>query len=228
MKSLCVIPARGGSKRIPRKNIRVFCGKPIIAWSIEAAHKAECFDRVIVSTDDSEIADIAQEWGAEIPFMRPPELSDDMTGTSPVVAHAIEQLEQQDGPYDAACCIYATAPFVRLQDLATGSAHIDNGWSFAFPVTEFPAPIFRSFRVLPNGGVEMFYPKHFATRSQDLETAYHDAGQFYWGATAAWKANEQLFGSRSAPIPIPRRIVQDIDTEEDWYIAERMFEIASK
>ena len=225
MKSLCVIPARGGSKRIPGKNIRDFCGKPIIAWSIEAAQKADCFERIVVSTDDEAIATIARKWGAEVPFMRPPELSDDMTGTTPVVAHAIAKVEQQDGPYDAACCIYATAPFIRQQDLLTGRKRIESGSLFAFPVTDFPAPIFRSFRVLPDGGVEMFFPEHFTSRSQDLETAYHDAGQFYWGATDAWKAGQPLFGPHSAAMTVPRRIVQDIDTEEDWFIAERMFRI---
>jgi len=224
MKSLCVIPARGGSKRIPRKNIREFCGKPIIAWSIEAALNAGCFERILVSTDDQDIAEIARHWGAEVPFMRPAELSDDMTGTMPVVAHAIQQLEQQDGPYDAACCIYATAPFIRQEDLLAGKHHIKSGWEFAFPVTEFPAPVFRSFRTLPGGGVEMFFPGHFTTRSQDLETAFHDAGQFYWGATEAWKAGQPLFGAHSMAIHVPRRIVQDIDTEEDWVIAEYMFQ----
>ena len=225
MKALCVIPARGGSKRVPRKNIREFCGKPIIGWSIEAAQESRYFERIIVSTDDEEIAKVAQDWGAEVPFMRPTELSDDMTGTIPVIAHAIDMTEQQDGPYDAVCCIYATAPFIRQLDIAAGKQHIENGWAFAFPVTEFPAPIFRSFRVQPNGGVEMFFPKQFATRSQDLETAYHDAGQFYWGTAAAWKSGQPLFGPNSAAIQVTRRVVQDIDTEEDWIIAERMFQI---
>jgi pseudaminic acid cytidylyltransferase len=227
MRSLCVIPARGGSKRIPGKNIRDFCGKPIIAWSIEAARKAACFERIIVSTDDEDVAQVATEWGADVPFVRPSELADDITGTSPVVAHAVETLEQNDGPYDAACCIYATAPFIRLQDIATGLQRIESGWAFAFPVTDFSAPIFRSFRVLPDGGVEMNFPDHFSIRSQDFETAYHDAGQFYWGTTTAWKTEKVLFGPHSAAIPIPRRYVQDIDTEEDWIIAERMFQIGS-
>ena len=228
MRALCVIPARGGSKRIPGKNIRKFGGKPIIAWSIEAAQKADCFERIVVSTDDEEIAALSRKWGAEVPFMRPPELSDDMTGTTPVVAHAIEIMESRDGPFDAACCIYATAPFVRIQDIAKGKELIRNGWAFSFPATDFPAPIFRSFRVLTNGGVEMFFPEHFTSRSQDLETAYHDAGQFYWGTTLAWKSNQPLFGARSAAIRVPRRIVQDIDTEEDWLIAEQLFRVQSE
>lgn len=225
MRALCVIPARGGSKRIPRKNIREFCGKPIIAWSIEAAKRAECFERIIVSTDDEEIASVSRDWGAEVPFVRPAHLSDDMTGTTPVVAHSIEMMERQDGPYEAACCIYATAPFVREKDLAAGKKRIEDGWLFALLVTELPAPIFRCLRLLPNGGVAMFFPEHFASRSQDLETAYHDAGQFYWGTTAAWKAGEPLFGPHSAAIRIPRRIAQDIDTEEDWVIAEQLFRL---
>ena len=132
-------------------------------------------------------------------------------------------MEQQDGLYDAACCIYATAPFVRQQDLARGRKCVEDGWAFAFPVTDFPAPIVRSFRLFPGGGLEMLYPEHLATRSQDLETAYHDAGQFYWGTVAAWRCGQPLFGSNSAAIQVPRRVVQDIDTEEDWIIAERMY-----
>lgn len=228
MRSLCVIPARGGSKRVPGKNIRSFCGKPIIAWSIEAARKAACFERIIVSTDNDDIAQVSVEWGAEVPFVRPPELADDITGTSPVVAHAVNTLEHQDGPYDAVCCIYATAPFIRLQDIAVGKQRIESGWEFAFPVTEYSAPIFRSFRVLPNGGVEMTFPEHHSTRSQDLETVYHDVGQFYWGTSIAWKAEKVIFAPHSAAIQIPRRYVQDIDTEEDWIIAERMFRIDSE
>jgi pseudaminic acid cytidylyltransferase len=223
MKSLCVIPARGGSKRIPRKNVREFAGKPIIAWSIEAAHQAGCFDHIIVSTDDEEIAQVAKTWGADVPFIRPAELSDDMTGTIPVIAHATDEMDRRDGPYEKVCCMYATAPFVRVQDLLQGKDRIDEGWSFAFPVTEFPAPIFRSFRLLPEGGVQMFYPERFTTRSQDIENAYHDAGQFYWGTAQAWKTNTVLFGADSAAIKIPRRFVQDIDTEEDWIVAEHMF-----
>ena len=224
MRSLCVIPARGGSKRIPRKNIREFAGKPIIAWSIEAARQAECFERIIISTDDAEIAEVAQRYGAEVPFLRPKELADDLTGTIPVVVHALKEIEESDGPYDAVCCIYATAPFIRLQDLITGKQQIADGWSFAFPATEFSAPISRSFRKLPDGGVEMFFPEHFQTRSQDLETAYHDAGQFYWGRADAWKSSTALFGLESAVIEIPRRLAQDIDTKEDWFIAEHMFQ----
>ncbi len=225
MKNLCVIPARGGSKRIPRKNIRKFAGKPIIAWSIEVAQRAGCFQRIIVSTDDKEIADIAEIHGAEVPFLRPEELSDDMTGTIPVVAHAVEEMTKLDGAYEAACCIYATAPFTRVGDLLTGEELIQEGWSYAFAATEFSAPIFRSFRKLPAGGVEMLFPEHFQTRSQDLESTYHDAGQFYWGTVEAWRSNKALFGAKSAAIEIPRRFVQDIDTEEDWYIAEKMFQL---
>lgn len=223
MRSLCVIPARGGSKRIPRKNIRKFAGKPIIAWSIEVAQHTRCFERIIVSTDDEEIADVAARYGADVPFIRPAELSDDMTGTMPVVVHAAEEIAKRDKPYDAVCCVYATAPFIRSQDILTGRDRIAAGWSFSLPVTEYSAPIFRSFRKLPSGGIEMFFPEHFQTRSQDLETAYHDAGQFYWGTAEAWKSRDVLFRPDSAAIEIPRRLVQDIDTEEDWYIAERMF-----
>ena len=225
MRSLCVIPARGGSKRIPRKNIRQFAGKPIIAWSIEVARRARCFERIIVSTDDLDIAQVAQQYGAEIPFLRPQEFSDDLTGTMPVVAHAVEEMRRRYGRYDAVCCIYATAPFVRIQDLRVGQERITAGWSFAFSATQFPAPVYRSFWKLPTGGVQMLFPEHFQTRSQDLETAYHDAGQFYWGKAEAWASKESLFGPDSAIIEIPRTLAQDIDTEEDWHIAEKMFQL---
>lgn len=228
MNALCVIPARGGSKRIPRKNIREFCGKPIIAWSIEAAQKAGCFDRIIVSTDDSEIAAIAKKWGAEIPFMRPPELSDDMTATRPVVNHAIREIEKESGLPEFVCCIYATAVFLQSDDLQKGWKRVqENGVDFAFSVTSFPYPIQRALRVLQGGGVEMFQPEHRLTRSQDLEEAYHDAGQFYWGKTAAFLSDKPTFGTMSVPIVLPRFRVQDIDTMEDWTRAELMFKALS-
>jgi pseudaminic acid cytidylyltransferase len=223
MKNLCVIPARGGSKRIPRKNIRDFCGKPIIAWSIQAAQRSEIFSRIIVSTDDREIADIANTWGAETPFMRSATLADDMTGTIPVIRNAIDEMETLGETFDTICCAYATAPFIQSKDLQKGHDMILEGWAFVLPVTEFPAPIFRSFRPYESGGLEMFFPEHFSTRSQDLPPAYHDAGQFYWGTAKSWQSDTPLFGKSTYPIKLPRRFVQDIDTEEDWAIAEYMF-----
>lgn len=222
---LAVIPARGGSKRIPRKNIRPFCGHPMIAWSIRAAVESGCFDRVIVSTDDEEIASIAREHGAEVPFMRPASLSDDHTGTSPVLAHAITAMEEiAAAPVTEACCIYATAPFVQPEDLRRGLEVLRNsGAEFAFSVTSYAFPIQRAIRITGEGRVAMFQPEHFATRSQDLEEAWHDAGQFYWGRASAWKSEMPIFGPHSAPVPLPRHRVQDIDTPEDWERAEWMF-----
>jgi N-acylneuraminate cytidylyltransferase len=222
---LAVIPARGASKRIPRKNIRTFCGLPMIAWSIRAALESECFDHVIVSTDDAEIAAIAQEYGAETPFVRPQDLSNDHAGTMPVIAHAISWHEERGQRPDFVCCLYATAPFVRADDLRRGLAVLEGtGADFAFSVTSFAFPIQRAIRMTPSGRVEMFQPEHFQTRSQDLEEAWHDAGQFYWGRAEAWLADKPLFGPGSAPVILPRHRVQDIDTQEDWERAELMFE----
>lgn len=220
---LAVIPARGGSKRIPRKNIRPFGGLPMIAWSIRAAIDSACFDRIIVSTDDAEIAATAKEHGAEAPFLRPKALSDDHTGTMPVVAHAVQWQQAQGVPASTVCCLYATAPFVRADDLRRGLAALEaSGADFAFSVTSYAFPIQRAIRITSAGRVQMFQPSHFQTRSQDLEEAWHDAGQFYWGKAAAWLANKPLFGPDSAPVILPRYRVQDIDTPEDWARAELM------
>jgi N-acylneuraminate cytidylyltransferase len=221
---LAVIPARGGSKRIPHKNIRMFCGKPMLAWSVEAAKKSACFDRIIVSTDDEEIAAASRSFGAETPFMRPEELSDDHAGTIPVVAHAIQwQITHGEMP-DMVCCIYATAPFIRSQDIRQGFRQInDTDCEYAFSATTYAFPIQRAFRILRGGGVDMLYPQHFDTRSQDLETVYHDAGQFYWGKTSAWLSGKPLFAHYSSLVILPRHRVQDIDTQEDWEQAEFMF-----
>lgn len=218
---LAVIPARGGSKRIPRKNIKPFGGKPMIVWSIETAMQSGCFDRIIVSTDDTEIADVARSHGAEVPFMRPPELSDDHTGTIPVIAHAI-QWQNENGPLATeVCCIYATAPFVQAEDLQRGLTILfSSGADYAFSVTKYAFPIQRAFRITPNQRVDMFQSDHFNKRSQDLEEAWHDAGQFYWGKAQAWLAQKPVFSNDASPIQLPRHLVQDIDTPDDWIRAE--------
>lgn len=222
---LAVIPARGGSKRIPRKNIRPFGGRPMIAWSIRAAIESGCFDRIIVSTDDAEIAATARKYGAEAPFVRPAALSDDHTGTAPVIAHAVQWQQDHGVPVNTVCCLYATAPFLRAEDLRRGLATFeDSGANFAFSVTSYAFPIQRAIRITRQGRVQMFQPEHYRTRSQDMEEAWHDAGQFYWGKTAAWLADEPLFGPDSAAVILPRHRVQDIDTAEDWARAELMFE----
>lgn len=218
---IAVIPARGGSKRIPRKNIKLFYGKPMIAWSLEAAKSSGLFEHVIVSTDDAEIAEVARQWGAEVPFVRPAELSNDHAGTTPVIAHATQWALDQGFDVAAVCCIYATAPFLRVADLKQGWDALDSGdWDYVFTVTEYAATIFRSFKQTAEGGIEMFFPEHFATRSQDLPVALHDAGQFYWGRPTAWIEGKRIFDRRSKPVIIPRWRVQDIDTQDDWERAE--------
>lgn len=218
---ISVIPARGGSKRIPRKNIKPFNGKPMIAWSIEAA-KASClFEHVIVSTDDQEIAEIALHYGAEVPFIRPLDLSDDFATTTEVIAHSTKWLMNEGLKFESVCCIYATAPFLQVEDIKLGSEILDSGdWDYVFAATDYAASIFRSFKETNLGGVEMFFPDYFSTRSQDLPIALHDAGQFYWGRPEAWLGNKCIFSKSSRPILIPRWRVQDIDTVEDWRRAE--------
>jgi pseudaminic acid cytidylyltransferase len=221
---LAIIPARGGSKRIPRKNIRDFCGKPMIAWSIAAARQSGLFEHIIVSTDDDEIAALAEAHGVEAPFRRPPELADDHTATRPVVNHAIREAEQRFGRPNFVCCIYPTAPFIQVADLKPGLERlIAEAADFAFTVTRFPYPIQRALKLTAEGRVAMFQPEHRLTRSQDLEPAYHDAGQFYWGRTDAFLEDLQTFSAAALPIVLPHDRVQDIDTEEDWRRAEWMF-----
>ena len=224
--NIAVIPARGGSKRIPRKNIKAFCGKPMIAWSIEAAKDSCLFNRIIVSTDDAEIAEVAKYWGAEVPFMRPASLSTDFAGTTEVIAHATKWALGQGLDLEAVCCIYATAPFVRDTDLKYGLEMLKSGnWAYAFTATDFTASIFRSFKQRGDGGIEMFFPEYFSTRSQDLSTALHDAGQFYWGRPVAWLEGKRIFDRHSMPVVIPRWRVQDIDTPDDWVRAEVLAKI---
>lgn len=221
---IAVIPARGGSKRIPRKNIKEFCGKPMIAYSIEAALQSGCFDKVIVSTDDTEIAEVARRYGAEVPFIRPAELSNDYTGTIPVIRHAVEWLIQQGVDPQLVCCLYATAPFVTPKYLQQGLQKIiEQDADYAFTVTSYAFPIQRAIKISPQLGIEMFDSNNFNTRSQDLEEAWHDAGQFYWGKAEAWLSEKIIFGPESTPVILPRHRVQDIDTFEDWDRAEWLF-----
>ncbi len=227
---LAVIPARGGSKRIPHKNLLSFCGKPIIAWSIEAALESGCFDRIIVSTDSLEISNIACKYGAEVPFLRPPELSDDYTGTIPVIAHATAW-QQQFGAAEPkhVCCIYATAPFVRAKDIKEGLRILqETNADYVFSVTRYVHPIQRALRLIPGARVAMLTPEHYQTRSQDLEESFHDAGQFYWGKSDAWLNQTPIFSGSAAPVILPGERVQDIDTPEDWRQAELKFSILNR
>ncbi len=222
--NICIIPARGGSKRIPRKNIKEFHGKPMISYSIEAAMKSNCFDRVIVSTDDAEISKVAKQWGAETPFIRPNKISDDYSTTMDVIQHAIKWCELQGLEINNMCCIYATAPFLQSADIRLGLKVLEESQSqYTFSAASFGFPIQRAFYLDESKNVAMFEPEHLNTRSQDLIDAYHDAGQFYWGKISAFKASLPLFCDHSKPIFLPRKRVQDIDTPEDWDIAELMF-----
>jgi len=220
--NVAVIPARGGSKRIPRKNIRPFAGKPIIAYSIAAARDSGLFARIIVSTEDPEIAAAAREHGAETPFVRPAELCDDHTGTNEVTAHALSWLEERGEVCAFACCIYATAPFLRGEDLRRGYDALATGnKQFAFSATSFAFPIQRAIRIAD--GVRPFFPEWIESNSQDLEPAYHDAGQFYWRSPQVFLSGVTIFAPHSAAVLLPRHRVQDIDTEEDWRRAELMY-----
>ncbi|MDA3909473.1 MAG: pseudaminic acid cytidylyltransferase [Sulfurimonas sp.] len=223
-KCVAIIPARGGSKRIPRKNIKDFFGKPLIAYSIETALKSKLFDKVIVSTDDEEIARIAKKYGAEVPFMRPKELSDDFTGVGAAVGHALKWLKENGQDYDFYCLIYATAPLMQTKYLIEGFEQLKNSdASKALSVTSMPFPIQRTFKITPNNRCEMFWPKNFPKRSQDLEDAYQDAGQFCW-KNIHKESKDITFGSDTIPIILPRHLVQDIDTPEDWKRTEYMYE----
>jgi N-acylneuraminate cytidylyltransferase len=221
---LAVIPARGGSKRIPRKNVKPFCGKPIICWSIEAAIASACFDHVVVSTDDDGVAEVARAAGAEVPFVRPAALGGDLTATRPVIQHAIRWYREHGDPADEVCCIYATAPFIGVVDIRRGLATLlENDCRYAFSVASFTYPIQRALKLDAVGRVAMFHPEHFRARSQDLEEAHHDAGQFYWGYADAWLRDEPTFGPYARAVVLPRHRVQDIDTPEDWVRAEWLF-----
>ena len=229
--SICVIPARGGSKRIPRKNIRDFCGKPMIQWSIEAAIAADCFDHILVSTDSEEIAELAVDCGVSVPFIRPHSLADDHTATQAVVKHAVEFVEHHwstlfttDMPV---CCLYATAPFVQSEDIVKGLSLLtaDN---YVLPVTSFCFPIQRAARISDDGSLSLFEPEHFTSRSQDLEEAWHDAGQFYWACAATWCGDVLPYAKSTLPLILPRWRVQDIDTPEDWTRAEALFNATAR
>ena len=228
MNILAVIPARGGSKRIPRKNIKPFCGKPMMVWPIEAARACGFFSRIVVSTDDEEIAEVARQCGADTPFRRPSELSDDHATTGAVVVHALETLKADGESYDLVFCIYATSPFVRPGDLRRGhELLVRQEAPAAYTVTTFPYPIFRARRINDRGELEMIWPAYQNTRSQDLPEAYQDAGQFYGAWTDPFLEHGRFSLPGARPIILPRHLVQDIDTPEDWVRAEWMFKAMS-
>ncbi|MFJ2323418.1 pseudaminic acid cytidylyltransferase [Pseudomonas sp. NPDC087817] len=221
MSNVAIIPARGGSKRIPRKNLALFDGVPMIVRSIRTALDSGVFDQVVVSTDDAQIADVARAHGAQVPFLRPAELADDFTGTAAVIVHALQQLPA----FDYACCVYATAPLLQARYLREGfellKLHPDK--SFAFSVCSFGFPVQRALTLDGQGALTALYPEFRNTRSQDLPEAFQDAGQFYWGRSDAWLRSEVVYSSASLPVILPRHLVQDIDTPEDWKRAEYLY-----
>lgn len=221
---VAIIPARGHSKRIPNKNIKLFAGKPIIFYSINAAKGTKIFDEIIVTTDSEEIAQIARTYGANTPFVRPAELADDYTPTAPVVIHALHWLKDRGKTADYFCCIYPTAPFLKVKYVKKGLELLRKEDAVtAFSVTTFPSSIFRALKITNTGYIEMFWPDYRNKRSQDLPTAYHDAGQFYWGDTEKFLQGKTLYTKKSVPVVLPRFLVHDIDTPEDWETAEKMF-----
>ncbi|HEY6529822.1 MAG TPA: pseudaminic acid cytidylyltransferase [Cellvibrionaceae bacterium] len=223
---LAVIPARGGSKRIPRKNMKLFLGQPIINYSITAALESKLFDAVVCSTDDSEIAQVAVECGAHVPFTRPADLSDDHTITADVIAHAVQHFQTQGQVLESVCCLYATAAFVTAQQLRDSyNLFAREQCNFVFSATPFDFPIQRAIYLNEHQRVEMFYPEYALTRSQDLKPAYHDAGQFYWGTANAWLEKRRIFAPESAAFIVPSHEVQDIDTLDDWRRAELLFQL---
>jgi len=228
MTNLAIIPARGGSKRIPRKNVRDFLGKPIIAYSIETAFESGLFEEVMVSTDDDEIAEVAKKFGANVPFMRSKKNADDSATTVDVIYEVLQTYQQQGKNFENGCCIYPTAPLVKRTFLENAFERLVNkSYSTVFPVVEFSYPIQRSLKLNEKRKVEMIWPEHLETRSQDLPKAYHDAGQFYWFNVEEILKEKKLFGKNCGAVLLPSTSVQDIDTEEDWKLAEMKAKLSS-
>jgi len=222
--TIAIIPARGGSKRIPRKNIKSFAGKPMIAYAIEAAQTCGLFAHVVVSTDDPEIAFAAREVGAEVPFVRPPELADDHTPTVPVIQQATAACESLGWVSEFICCIYPCVPFIQQHDVRAALQLLKNtpDADYSYPVTEFPSAIQRALKRFPDGRMAPLYPEYELTRTQDLQPAYHDAGQFYWGRRTAWQSNPRIHQC-GVGLLIPNCRVVDIDTQVDWERAEFLY-----
>ena len=222
---IAVIPARGGSKRIPRKNIRDFCGKPIIAYTIEALQQSGVVDRIWISTDDEEIAEVAKSFGAEIPFWRPAELSTDSATTLPVIVHAVKEMINRDLKPECICCAYATAPLMKSYVIENALQKLQNHHGYVFPATRYSYPIWRSFSLNEDECVDLIFPEKIKTRSQDLPSVWHDAGQFYWGTKKVWLEEIPMIDKHSKVIPLPNWQVIDIDVEEDWKHAELLYRL---
>lgn len=225
MSNLAIIPARSGSKRIPLKNIKPFLGKPIIAYSIEAAIQSGLYAEVMVSTDDNNIAEIAKDYGATVPFFRSPQTANDFAHLGDVVEEVLLMYKKTGKWFDNVCCLLATAPFITTHRLSEAyQLMLNKQYDSVFPIVRFSYPIQRALR-LKDEKVSMFYPENFSKRSQDLEPSYHDSGQFYWIKTEAFLKHKRLFTSNSGAIIIPETEVQDIDSEEDWKLAEIKYKL---
>lgn len=227
MKNIAIIPARGGSKRIPRKNIKPFMGKPIIAFSIEAALQSGLFDEVMVSTDDEEIAETARQYGAKVPFMRSADTSNDYAGTADVILEVLKMYKEQGREFDTVCCIYATAPFVTSGRLAEAYSKLSDTIDSVFTCVAYSYPVQRSLHVV-DGKICMVYPEYAASRSQDLEPIYHDAGQFYVSRIASFVRDKTFWGKKTAGLILPELEVQDLDTQTDWTLAEMKYQLLHK
>lgn len=223
MTSICIITARGGSKRVPRKNIKEFCGKSIIAYSIEAALASGVFDTVMVSTDDDEIAEVSRGCGAEVPFMRSEAASSGYATTADVLCEVLDEYQRRGASFDTICCLYPTAPFVRASELREAASILDGGASSVIPVTSFDFPPLRGFKVGEDGSVGYAFPEYAQARSQDLPEMVHDCGRFYFANTEAFKRSGSFITERTRALRIPSKYVQDIDTLEDWEIAEQKY-----
>lgn len=226
--NIAVIPARGGSKRIPRKNIKDFLGIPIIQRTIDILHDANIFEKILVSTDDQEIAEISIQSGAEVPFLRPRHLADDHTPTAPVIKDTIKKYcEKNNVTINLCCCVYPCNPMLKSETIIRAkNMLIEHNVDFVYPVCVYPHPIQRSMRIDTNGRMDFLYPEHELTRTQDLEECFHDAGQFYWGQTTAW-LEEKRMHSDGMGMEIPASQVIDIDNEDDWLRAEALYKISN-
>lgn len=228
MKSICIIPARGGSKRIPRKNIKPFWGKPIMAYSIEAALKSGIFDDVMVSTDDEEFAEVANKYGASVPFLRSDATSNDYATTVDVLLEVIETYKQRGMEFDTICCLYSTAPFVTSERLKEAHSKLSDNVDACFTMVEYSYPIQRSLRINEVGQVEMKYPDYLKSRTQDLEKVYHDAGQFYFLKTKTLIEEKTVWCKHTVPLVLSELEVQDLDTLTDWQLAEMKYALLHK
>lgn len=223
MSTIAIIPARGGSKRILRKNVKLLAGKPAIAYPIELALNSGIFEQVIVSTDDAEIAEISRKYGADVPFLRSPELSNDFTITVDVIADVAERLQIQGESFEYICCIYPVTPLLKVNRLKQALSTIESGkWDYVFPAIEFPAPIERGFKKSKSGLIEFSYPEFANNRTQDIEKTFHDAGQFYFGKVEAWLEKRSILNGNSTYIEMDKNETLDVDDLEDWKLIEKL------